>query len=307
MVKSVDIVFMVIFTIEATVIIAGNMFTISVFWTQRSHLKRTCLLLINLAVADLLVGITEPIVLGTVKIPNLKVTRLEVLTRRRRIENPSIVFETFGSSTSVIFLALISLERAHAVLRPLRHRVMSTRVYICSIVVAWTIGLFTAGITLLAMYHKEVEKVYCSVAIHSFLFMCVLLIFASYLTIRTRLHYTTPEIDIHNQRSTEQNLRLSRTFFIVAAVSLVFWLPAVVVYAVQEFCPKECFSPTVVMLVNSLHLANSMVNPFVYSFRMPIFKNTLKKCCGIRQVRNIESRPALRDVTNEAVEFTTHL
>jgi len=39
-------------------------FCIFVFWTQKLHHKRTCFLLINRAVAHLLVGITVPIVLS---------------------------------------------------------------------------------------------------------------------------------------------------------------------------------------------------------------------------------------------------
>ncbi|XP_078378406.1 sphingosine 1-phosphate receptor 1-like [Oculina patagonica] len=303
MINSTDIVFIVIFALEAAAIITGNVFTIIVFWTQRTHLKRAYFLLINLAVADLLVGVTETVSLGTEKVPKMKAVRMEDVNK---IKDPLLAFQLLGSSTSVIFLALISLERAHAVLRPLRHRVINTRVYICAIVIAWTAGLCIAGTYLLATYHTEVDKVYVFVAIHLFLIMCVLFICASYLTVRTRLHFTIPEIDIHNQRSTEQNLQLSKTFFIVAAVSLVFWLPAVVVYIIGQFCRKECFLPTVVAYVNCLHLANSMVNPLVYCFRMPIFKNALKKCCR-RRVENIESRAAPLNVRNRAVEFTTHL
>ena len=195
MLDSAEIVFTVAFAVEAALIIAGNMIiTIVVFWTQISHLKRNCFLLINLAVADLLLGMTEPIVLGTEKIPTFKSPRLKKVPTKweGRIVNPSIVFQLLGSSTSVIFLALISMERAHAVLRPLRHRVLSTRVYICAIVTVWTAGICIAGLSLLAIYHKDVDKVYNLVAIHSFLFVCVLLICVSYLTVRTRLHYTTP-------------------------------------------------------------------------------------------------------------------
>ena len=187
------------------------------------------------------------------------------------INNPSSAFQVLGSSMSVIFLTLISLERAHAVLRPLRHLATNTRAYICAVVIAWMIGLCIGGTKLLAMYHPEVDRVYSTVSIHSFLFICVFFICASYLTIRTRLYFTTPEIDIHNQRSTQQNLRFSRTVFIVATMSLAFWLPAIFVYTILDFCNKECgFSPIVVAIVNCLHLANSVVNPFVYYFRMPI-------------------------------------
>ena len=42
--------------------------------------------------------------------------------------------------------------------------------------------------------------------------------------------------------------------------------------------------------VNALHLANSVVNPFVYIFRMPIFKDALKKLCHKRR-QSVEMRP----------------
>lgn len=108
------------------------------------------------------------------------------------------------------------------------------------------------------------------------LFIYVLLICTSYFTIRNRLHSTSPEIAAHRNQSIEHNLRFSRTLFLVIAASLVFWLPSFVVYNAKEFCP-QCVSPPVLWLVNTLHLANSMVHPLMYTFRMPIFKTALRK------------------------------
>jgi len=55
----------VIVTLEITIIVMGNVFTIFVFWTQRLRLKRTFLLLINLAVADSFVGLGKALLLAT--------------------------------------------------------------------------------------------------------------------------------------------------------------------------------------------------------------------------------------------------
>ena len=65
--SSTSIFFVVIFALEAIMIVIGNTFTIFVFWNQRSRINRTYFLLINLAIADLLVGITELTVLGAFK------------------------------------------------------------------------------------------------------------------------------------------------------------------------------------------------------------------------------------------------
>jgi len=286
MAKVITITFIVVFITEAIFIIIGNAFTIFVFWTRRLHLKRTCFLLISLAVADLLVGITEPTVLGAYTIEK----KTSLGKKGGKLSSLSNAFQVLGSSTSVFFLAIISLERVFAVLCPLRHRVTSIRPYICSIVISWAAGFCLAGIFFLETYHREVGRLYAAVVIHSCLFVCGLVICGSYLMIHTRLRSAAPNVQVHNRNLTERNLRLSRTLFIVVIVSLAFWLPGFVTYVLREFC-WECISPTIASTVNVLRLANSMVNPFVYSFRMPIFKDAFK-----RRRRNIRRTIELRPV-----------
>ena len=60
---STYITLVIIYTLEAVLIVFGKAFPIFVFRTERSRLKRTYFLLINLTVADLLVGITEFIII----------------------------------------------------------------------------------------------------------------------------------------------------------------------------------------------------------------------------------------------------
>ena len=259
---------------EAFIIIVGNTFTIFVFWTQRSQLKRTYFILINLAVSDLLVGIAEPIVLGTAKIAKMTA----IPGKEKSFTNSSSAFQVLASSTSVLFLALISLERVYSVLWPVHHRATRTRSYIFVITVAWGLGFCFFGLTVLSLYHTKLERKYVILTIHACLFIALLAICGSYLQIRRKWRSNViPGEEIHARQTAERNLRLSRTVFIVIAVSLVFWLPATIVYTARPFCRPPCVGPIAVSLVNVLHLANSMVNPIVYSFRMGIFKDTLKK------------------------------
>ena len=289
MVNSTAITFIIVYILETVFIIIGNSFTIFVFWKQRLHQKRTCFLLINLAVADLLVGISELIGLSTGKFDKMTAVR----GKQKKANISFSALPVFASSTSVFFLALVSLERAYAVLYPLRHRVTNTRVYIYTAVIAWVFGLCTAGLSLVPKYYKKVEGRYFILSIHICLFIALLVICASYIKIRNRLRSTSPEIAPQTNRSTEHNLRLSRTMFIVIAASLVFWLPAFVVYTLRDFC-YQCFPPLVHSFVKVLHLANSTVNPFVYTFRMPIFKDALKKLLRKRR-QNLAVQPARAD------------
>ena len=129
----------------------------------------------------------------------------------------------------MFFLALISLERAFAVLWSIRHRVTNTVVYIYSIAIVWAAGFVMFGLCVISMYQLNLEWKYAFIIIRSCLFISVLVICASYLKIRTRLRSQAPgELDSHNRQSTERNLRLSRTFYQVTSASLLFWLPSVV-------------------------------------------------------------------------------
>ena len=153
--------FIVIFALEAAVIIIGNVFTIFVFQSQSGlHLKRTSLLLINLAVADLLVGVGEVVVLVLHRIPRTGIRTFSL----------SWSLLTIGSCVSVMFLALISLERVYAVFWPLRHRVTSARAYIFSIVIVWVAGLCNGGLNMLTVYESQIDSIYAIAASDLLLF-----------------------------------------------------------------------------------------------------------------------------------------
>ena len=181
------------------------------------------------------------------------------------------------------------MERAFAVLRPIRHRITNRRVYIYSIVIVWAIALVFFVLFMLSLYYPEVNGVYVFVTGRTSLLISILIICSSYLSIRTPLRAPSPAvIDNHRHRSREHNLRLSKTLYIAIASSLVFWMPGYLVFSTKGFCPG-CFSaPVVICLVEALYLANSMVNPLVYSFRMNISKDAFNK---FRRKRRQNIRP----------------
>ena len=56
----IGVPWMVIYICEAFLIVTGNTFTVYIFWSIRKRLKRTSYLLINLAVANILVVLPSP-------------------------------------------------------------------------------------------------------------------------------------------------------------------------------------------------------------------------------------------------------
>ena len=127
--------------------------SVYIFWCHQNKLKgiSSALLrinfLINLAVADLLIGFTEPVAIGTYGL----LLFYSDLAKNTQYGNVSTAFQAMFAATSVVCLVLIFLERAFTLICPFRHRVISTRAYIYSIIFAWFSGISSGTFSLLAV------------------------------------------------------------------------------------------------------------------------------------------------------------
>ena len=286
-----DTVFLGIFIFLSVVILVANTFTVFVFWIHRNKLKRTFLLLINLTVADLLVGFTE------IQVAGLAVSLLQLSkTNHMGYQSLSASFHAF-SSASVFFLVLISLERAFALIWPLRHRATSAKVYMCSVAIAWFAGIAMGVFNFLSTF-EILDFVYYAVGLSVVINFCLVTICVSYLSIRRTIQNRNQAVEFANNRKNfEQKRRLSKTLFSVIGVSIAFWAPSVTIYTLGKLC-VIVYPDFVNYIITMLHLSNSLANPIIYSLRMPIFMKTF------RQLKNkfkIPKRSKKYTVSNEAL------
>lgn len=285
------VIFCLILATESFLICVGNAFTIFVFWNRRSAgpLRRTCYLLLNLAVIDFLVGLTEPISLATKTIPFFlkKPTTFDDVHDNGIGYLLSSFFVTF-SMMSVVCLSVISLERAFAVLRPFLHRTTTIKIYIYSIIFIWTAGVGLAVIYALPAFQLW-DKIYSSLAMNSVVILCLIFICTTYFKIHYHLKRPPKMFSECTQRQNmEANaVKLSKTLFIVIGLSFAFWFAAVVLYTLVDLC-FNCIPTDVMWIGTALHLCNSLVNPITYSYRMPIFRKTLKRLLTRRKPENVE-------------------
>lgn len=288
-----------IISLECVFILIGNIFTIYVFWTHRKHLKRTSYLLINLAAVDLLVGLTEPIAIGTMTIPRHFEEDGSMISTQ---DNISSMLPTTFSCLSLFSLALISVERAYAVILPLRHRVTGNKWYICSLFIVWSAGM-VVGAAFLLHQAKLLRYYFCQIIVCLMILFSLIIICGSYLSIRKKIHSRFPAIHHHRRNDEEQNIKLSRTLFIVIAASFVCWLPGTVLYFI--YVVGKLVMPMSVLYSGTLfNIASSFVNPVIYSFRMPIFKEPLRKLRPKKMGRNPKGNlePGARGTDNQPVQ-----
>ena len=262
-------------TLQSLIVFAANFFTIAVFWIHRNKLTRTYLLIINLAVADLFVGIAymAPNII-TLALPSyIRESKNDVTT----LSYLDIQFQVTFLSTSMFFLVLISLERAFALIWPLLHRTTSTKTFIYGVVAAWLAGVSLGSLTWLVSY-GIFEISHYTLTFSIVIFLSLATITTSYLAIRKNLNRSDPTIETGHQRQiVEQNTRkLSKTLFLMTGASAAFWVPSLVLFSVRNFAPGM-FPEFVKYLLIMIHMCNSVVNPVIYSLRMPMFRQSLRR------------------------------
>ena len=286
--KTAVIAVLCVTVFQCLIIIIGNGFTIFVFWIHRKRLKRTSIVLINLAVADLLVGFSDLLDSAAFDLPR----KLGRVIDNQEIHHPILnSLQLAFSVTSILFLVLISLERAFALIQPLRHRTTRIKAYTYSVFIVWLAGIAISASRLV------LDFLYYAVLCIIIFTLSLVSICVSYLAIRLKLNNKGPAINsAHNRQSAEQNTKLSKTLFIVVGASLLFWLPSLVLYSVHYFY-QEILPYSGRHIVLMLHMTNSLVNPIIYSFRMPVFRETLKRMKAKLRILNNSKKYTVNDRT----------
>ena len=279
------IIWFTVVTAECVAIVMVNILSIILFIKNKSLRTRSMYLVMSLTVADLLVGSLS----GSVH-----------LFYKNNIYCPFVTFHSvswkvlilldgvslFFPLVSLTNIAVISLERFHATFRPFRHRLIKRWVYVIAIAVVWVspiIILVIAGRELFLMiHHLYLLESYCC--------LCLTATFVSYTSILFKFRFGA-----HPQRHCAAALRqrkLTITLFITTLASLLLWLPYNILFFVgwstdiyDSLSSTEYFHLSYSLYF--LFFANSLVNPILYTMRIPDFKEALLSLFRRHQRENV--------------------
>ena len=254
-----------IFALEMLISLLGNALAIAVFWKQRSTVKRTCYLLINLSVADFLVGIGQIIhlYLNIVYVQNSQLVIWAV--------NILILQDVFAGS-ALVFLTVISIERLNAIAWPFQHRAINTRVYSYFIAVTWTLATAIATIFFCSLVLQITSLTVTALISASVFGLCLAVIVCSYLAIWRFKRNEVPGISVDRR---QQNKKLAATLSVITFLSVLTWLPLIVSIIVIAMLGRHRVPNSLYNIARFLQLANS-INPIVYYARMPEFRKQLR-------------------------------
>ena len=267
------ILWMTVGLAESVAIVTLNLCTIIVFMRNRNLRKRSTYLMINLAVIDMFVG--GAVMYYMFYLPglfcNLWNLHSDAEFSIAAISLISLVPLPYGSLMNI---ASIALERVYATFFPFRHRVLKKWVYGLIIAVVWvTSGLTSVTIALFLSQSGEKTQYtfYSNLTIIS---VCLLIICVSYTSVVIKIRCGAHP-QHHGAASRER--KLTMTLLIVTVVSLLLYLPNVVLLFVIYVSKQELLYWSVPTHFNYtvmfLFFANSLVNPILYAIRMPEYRS----------------------------------
>ena len=264
---------------------AFNAITIVVFIKHRNLRNRSAYLIINLAVADMLVG-----GFSTIDLSYHYGSICNIWTSDSgRSFYLRIAIALLFLVCSLANVTAISLERVHATFWPFKHRVMKKQVYNVIIAATW----ITAGSMSLA-YITLTEFKAWSIYFYlwnSFNTICLSGICISYASIFVKVRYSSQ--GLHHSASTRER-KLTVTLFIVTFLSLVLWLPYIVNRLLMEASNYSIMLPFSLQLffAFSFHI-NSFINPILYLIKIPGFRRAFIGLFKIRcpQKRQVQVFP----------------
>ena len=261
--------------IESVAVGIVNLATIAVFMKNRDLRKGSMFLVLNLAIADMLVGALSIIHLFAILGMECDLS----ITKVSEHFLVSFCFFLFPIS-SLTNITVISLERLHATFRPFKHRVIKTRVYGVTVVAVWFFAVL-ASTTVLVL--RRILRTVRAPYFYYFFFwkslnsICLLIICVSYAAICLKINRGSHS---RNHAASSRERKLTKTLFLVTVVSLLMWLPYVLIsflYFTTDI-QNSLSSPASHRLNYAcivLYYTNSLVNPILCTMRMPEFKRAL--------------------------------
>ena len=285
------------FIIEFSVIFLLNAFTLAIY-TRNLHLRKpSTYLIINLTVADLLVGTV--LVLLSFFEPDKLERDLEL---KQAFSWQSFVYLTLCGLFPVASLAnisLISLERLHVTLFPFRHCLVGWRVYLTTICCSWLFSLTLSSVFSLLDLRASPAFPY---VFSSYIFLSLLILTVSYviiiLTVKKNPHSPNAGPALSKER------KLTVTLFTVNVVSVLTILPFVIWIVIAHHIQSKLCHAVFIRIEFSfdlLYLFNSIINPLIYAIRMQEFRKAATKLFCTKTLELAPVQPLTLHVRTQAI------
>ena len=286
-----------VFMFESDLIV--GMLPIILFAKEKKLRKKSLFLVMNMALADVMLGaVSLPLYVYLIVGPYYQLWTAKANTSMSYFYH---FLDVTFSQSSLISAVVISCERFYAVYWPLRHQTMSMRAYSIVIFMVWFLAIVVSIVFLLSFNLESLKT--AALSRMSFPLSFLFIVCTCNISIWRKVRKRNIAL-LQQNRAASQNQRLTNALLFVSAISVLSWLPFVIVnylVFVQGLDIPRRF--LFVHIINILNFSNSILNPFVYALRIPEFRQALRvSCCSRRP--DVINRPGIVERKNMAGVLT---
>ena len=270
-------------TLTFILVVVGNLLTITIFARIKNIRKKYWFLVVNMAFADLFLGaLSLPVYIYDVGYGfRLWTTFVGNLWTNKPILIPYMIVDTAFSQASLISAVFIACERFYAIRWPFKHRTLSKQAYRIAIFSVWALAVLISamwtGSNLLFSYK------YTMFFWGPYTLILILITCGCNIGIWQKFQTGTCAAS-HQESRDLQNKRLTKTLLIVSGLTLLAWLPLVLLNLLMFVwffhVPRRFYHA-----VNLFNYLNSFVNPIFYALRIAEFRRALALCCTGRHLQ----------------------
>ena len=292
--SKMDLYVTVSLTVLSVLIVAANLFVVSLVCLKRVPRTYTNWLTVSLAVSDILTG--------GILFPML-------------IMRPTHAVVDYLSSMILLWgvanICALTYDRYVAITKPLHYTYRIPEIFKKTIIAVW---LFPTIYCLLPLFwrtdlSKTIHLVYLVClefvgVITPYIFMTIayIRIFKAVrqgLALGNKLDCTMKQINRRRQISSDA--QVAKLFFIISVAFLISWMPIIYMTTALHVFGRFDIVPTVLPIISLYTIAiASLVNPFVYGFLKPDFRVATRNIC-----RNSNRTEAMSKTTKQVCQVKT--
>ena len=267
--KAESIVWCCVFVLASAMIVIENILTIVLFVGNKKLRKKSLFLIINMAVADLMLGaVSLPFYIYQIGEADYHLWRASMDIYLTYI---SAIADNVPTVASLVSATSISCERFYALHWPFKQRSLSERAYFVIVLMLWTISaLDTALLFLLARFIQHYFYYWLSLGTISTALIC-----GCNIAIWRKFRRGIVPGTQHQNRDI-QNKRLTKTLLFVSILALLSWLPYIISNTLVILTDLN-IPQRYLVAINFVNYSSAFINPIIYAFRIPEFRQALAR------------------------------
>lgn len=280
-----------LYTLSSVTCLVGNGIVLLAIYQTTTLRTVSNFFIASLAVADISVGfIMNPILISKVA--------LDLWQGNHWLSKLADLMWIQTTTSTTFNLCAVSIDRYVAITAVFKyHRVMTRKKCFVALTLIWIFSFIFASVRLLIHNPALLPRLWISTTLLTVIIPLVLIAFCYvqiYCAAKAQIKKIAErKLSAEEARLSSKNRKAAWTAAIIISLFVIMWLPSFVTSCIELTTVDRCKKLRIDFAwfwLAFLCFCSSAVNPWVYTIRVPEFKNTLRRILGRKRLKRELSR-----------------